>query len=387
MVTLAVNNKLLADMTRGPGDLPDDDKASADLQIAEIKAFVGRHSDFMQIAYNSSDLYNIVSQNKLAVIIGVEIDNIGNMTGDVPASALVAEVDRLYGEGVRYIFPVHLVDNPIGGAAAYEDLFNVANVYQEGHGYALGCADPTSNITYNYAPPSVWIAVGAFLKLGTNTPGFPPGVPCSTGNVNTRSLSPAGAQAIQEMMKKGMLIDVDHMSQASVNATIALAEGQRGGYPLNSGHNGQRGALDGVRSERSLTTQQYQQIGLLHGMAGVGSAKLTADKWLSLYSRVIQAMGPGAVAGFGTDINGLEFAMPPRPGSAVQYGTQAFPMQMSRDGNQSWDYNRVGVAHYGMLPDFMQDVASLPGGPDVINNMNNGAQYFYETWRMAEQGR
>jgi hypothetical protein len=118
----------------------------------------------------------------------------------------------------------------------------------------------------------------------------------------------------------------------------------------------------------------------------VGSAQLKADQWVTLYNAVIQAMGPGAVAGFGTDINGLEFAMKPRPGSSVQYGTPAFPLQISSDGNQSWNYNNVGVAHYGLLPDFLQDVASLPGGAEVIKNMNNGAQYFYETWQMAEQG-
>lgn len=108
-------------------------------------------------------------------------------------------------------------------------------------------------------------------------------------------------------------------------------------------------------------------------MAGIGSAKLAADQWLSLYSQVIHAMGAPSVAGFGTDLDGLEFAMPVRallypPGvrcppppngpvlcvvslSSVQYGTQAFPFDRSTDGNKTWDYNRDGVAHYGMLPD------------------------------------
>src|ERR1700733_10999846 len=119
-------------------------------------------------------------------------------------------------------------------------------------------------------------------------------------------------------------------------------------------------------------------------MAGVGSAKLTADQWLSLYAQVIQSMGPGAVAGFGTDMDGMEFGMPPRPGSNVQYGTAAFPLQMSANGNQTWNYDTVGVAHCGMLPDFLADVASMNGGSNVISNMYNGAQYLYETWRIAE---
>jgi hypothetical protein len=56
MVALAVNNKTLADMTAGPGDGPTDDRASADLQLTEMKAFVARHTDFMGIAYSPDDL-------------------------------------------------------------------------------------------------------------------------------------------------------------------------------------------------------------------------------------------------------------------------------------------------------------------------------------------
>jgi len=400
MVALAVNNKLLGDMTKGPGDLPDDDMTSGDLQINEIISFVGRHSDFMQIAKSSSDLFNIVSQGKLAVIVGVELDQIGNLTGNASAAELVAEVDRLYGEGVRYIFPVHLVDNPIGGAAAYEDLFNYANYWEDGNFWNLGCSQPQNNpqdnITYKFNPTlQAEVRGGELLKLHTIMP-TPQAVSCSTsgtGNINLRSLSSAGAQAIQEMMNKHMLIDVDHMSELTVDATIALAQAHTPyQYPLMSGHNGVRGAIlpnvtgDVIQptSERALTQEQYQEIGQLHGMAGVGSAKLTADQWLSLYTQVIQSMGPGAVAGFGTDMDGMEFGMPPRPGSNVQYGTSAFPLQMSTNGNQTWNYNTVGVAHYGMLPDFLADVASMNGGGNVISNMYNGAQYLYETWRIAE---
>src|SRR6266849_7553198 len=86
MVALAVNNLLLAHITAGPGnsELPTDDLNSADMQIDEIKNFVGRHSEFMRVVSSSEELYNAVSSNKLAVVIGVEIDHIGNLAGDVP---------------------------------------------------------------------------------------------------------------------------------------------------------------------------------------------------------------------------------------------------------------------------------------------------------------
>ncbi len=403
LVALAVNSRLLADVTSGPGDGPDDDKASGDLQIAEIKAFVARHSDFMQIASSSSDLWSIVSQNKLAIILGVELDNIGDLVGNQPAAALSAEVDRLFNEGVRYIFPIHLVDNPIGGSAVYVPLFDVADAYEEGaSGYSLGCASDTDSISFVYQPPSAIIqaiAVGKRASLVTiPAPGPSCGMANGThiGNVNLLGLTPAGESAIQEMMNKHMLIDIDHMSERAANMAIALAQNrQPRPYPLFSGHNGVRGAplsrqpkpdSGFVTSERSLTARQYKALGDLHGMAGVGSAKLAADQWLELYSLVIKSMGPGAVAGFGTDMNGMEFAMPPRPFSnvAAKYGTKAFPLAMSSEGNKHWNYDSVGVAHYGMLPDFLQDVASLSGGNGVVSNMGSGAQYLWETWRIVE---
>jgi microsomal dipeptidase-like Zn-dependent dipeptidase len=409
LVALAVNNKLLGDMTRGPGDLPDDDLVSGDLQITQMKAFVARHSDFMQIASSSSDVQNIVSQGKLAIILGVELDNIGDLTGDQSNPSVVNAVDHLFNEGVRYIFPIHLVDNPLGGSAVYNFLFDYANEWEEGAPYALGCSQPSDQIgmildTKANAP----IIAGQALKLHTILP-TPPPLPCkipTTGNMNTLGLTSAGTAAIQEMMKLHMLIDIDHMSQLSANQTIALAQQHPGyPYPLFSGHNGVRTFSAGTNagsSERSLTAAQYQALGQLHGMAGVGSAQLNSESWLASVNQVTQAIGSGAVPAFGTDMDGMEFGMPPRcvsPFPQVCQGKSsnvtyregintvcpAAPLlPKSTEGNQSWDYNVVGVAHYGMLPDFLQDVASLPGGCATVTNMQNGAQYFYETWRIAE---
>ena len=56
MVALAVNNQTLADAVAGPGDGPDDDMRSADLQLAEIKSLAARHGDWMAIAYQAADI-------------------------------------------------------------------------------------------------------------------------------------------------------------------------------------------------------------------------------------------------------------------------------------------------------------------------------------------
>jgi hypothetical protein len=80
MVALATNNRLLAEaLTVGFADGgPQDDVASADVQIREMKNFVARHNDFMEVALDSASLERIVRSNRIAVVLGVEIDNIGN---------------------------------------------------------------------------------------------------------------------------------------------------------------------------------------------------------------------------------------------------------------------------------------------------------------------
>ncbi len=84
----------------------------------------------------------------------------------------------------------------------------------------------------------------------------------------------------------------------------------------------------------------------------------------------------------GTDLNGLVVAPGPRAGSHVAYSSSN---PMSSLGGKQWNYNTDGVAHYGMLADFLQDARSAPGGNDMINNyLMHSAEYFYQMWLRAE---
>jgi microsomal dipeptidase-like Zn-dependent dipeptidase len=380
MVALAVNNKTLADMTAGPGDGPTDDRASADLQLTEMKAFVARHTDFMGIAYSPEDLERIVRANKLAVFLGVEIDNIGNFNhvSSLTNTEISAEVDRLFKEGVRYVFPIHLLDNPFGGTAVYQDLMNYSNYRESGHWWDVRCVP---QFTYHFSDQgSLMFNAGVLAKLKThfNAPHYPI-CATGTGQANTRGLTLHGEFAIKEMMRLGMLIDIDHMSELSQDRAIAIAK-KEGNYPLNSGHNQLLGPNGGT--ERNMSSTHYADIGMLHGMAGIGTAGLNAQDFVSEYQSIIKAMGPGAIAGFGTDTNGIMVGMPPRPHSAVHY-SDSFPK--SSLGTQCWDYNRDGVAHYGMFPDYLEDARTLPNGKKVVDEgLMYGADYFLHTWKKCE---
>ena len=106
LVALALNNQTLAAAVSGPGDGPTDDKGSGDLQIQELKSFVDRHSDFMEIAYSPTDLRRIVQNNKLGIVLGVELDAFGNFfKGKTPSLKKVRnELIRLHSMGVTIHF-------------------------------------------------------------------------------------------------------------------------------------------------------------------------------------------------------------------------------------------------------------------------------------------
>lgn len=56
-------------------------------------------------------------------------------------------------------------------------------------------------------------------------------------------------------------------------------------------------------------------------------------------------------------------------------------------GTMTWDYNDAGVAHYGLIADFVRGFAALDGGAAIATDIQTGAQYFYDTWKLIEAFR
>ncbi len=360
MVSLAVNNRTLAAAVMGAGDINGDDATSADVQIAQMKALVDRHS-WMDVAYTPEDLRRIVGENHLAIVLGVEIDNIGNMqwepgvqpSADEGSKTFVRNaLQALWDQGVRYVFPIHVVDNKFGGTAIYQDQFNTSNYHQTGAWWDIGCADGQSGITHLFQPAGFDLAyVVIKVKIGMDPFAAPPPPPACGGHVNNRDLTPLGEFAIEEMMRLGMLIDIDHMSVNSVQETLALAEEHD--YPVNAGHNGPR-SLSSEGNESEKTDDDYARISALGGMVGLGSGDV-ASTYVRNYQHV-GALVNGLQLAIGTDANGMVILPGPDPAASVVYDA-AFPRLT--DGARTWDINADGVANYGLFSDYVRSWPSV----------------------------
>lgn len=408
LVALCVNNPTLA--VGAKGEKKNNDKDVGDSEIDELVAFVGRHNDFMEIALDPFDVRDIVRRGKLAVIIGSELDDIGDFArknlvaqwhpGDPKVQpnsddrTLVRnEIQRLYDKGLRYIFPVHLVNNSFGGTAIAGNMLNIANRFLNGEAFQIQPGTPKDDLTLYLAtldftkqvklieeagivgpliapfvlpimdvilsgfgvPPGSGLAVGAGLLpvavLGTtllpvlgvelSNDGIPSDIlpinnhypPYNQSNVpgwefghkNAKGLTPLGRFAIKEMMKRGMMIDIDHMSEEMVGQVVEIAMQNPVKYPLNSGHNSPR-EMDLDRGENSRTADHFDAIRELGGLYGVGwensASKAFQDS--SVGQHYTQSKVPNDSAGTSkTFAQNLLYGLESMHGQGVAFGTDA----------------------------------------------------------------
>ncbi len=361
-------------------------------------------------------------------------------------------VTRLYDAGVRQVTPLHLSDNLFGGFALYGNStlfsatynpFNASNHYLHGR-YVEVEPDPALefrlpreqlrlDLTEDPAGAFHLDTVGAY----DSDPGH--------GHRNARGLTPAGTLLIQALLRCGMIVDVDHMGAKTMAATLAIAETT--GYPLLSSHTSFRDLAipasdpDGYRdpggpgaarlgpvpSELAISDQTVQRLRRLGGMvspglAQPGNVRVTLGRqadtpahspimWASSYLHATRLMR-GAGVGLATDFTltpscgprfgqGLVYPGPQQPRNPqrhpVAYGTPRPPHAADRlrpcvAGSRRFDINTDGLAHFGLLPDLLQDVANLGVRPEDLIPLWGSVEAYATMWERclkisAERGQ
>jgi microsomal dipeptidase-like Zn-dependent dipeptidase len=416
LVALAVNSKTLAQACDGVG--PYDDKSTAELQIRETINLVEKHP-WMEIARSPADLRRIVGErDHLAIVLGAELDDIGafndynDRENTVTYKLIREEIRDLHRRGVRYIFPLHLTDNLFGGTAVYQDLFNLANRNQWGEYWNLISAEEeagTTDVRYRFANNEQ--ALNAFRHVVPLNV-VPPVPPVSVkGHINKRDLKRKGAAAVREMMRLGMMVDIDHCSYRTAEDVLDLA--REFTYPINSGHNSLRRLKEGAeKTEYQRTASQYERIRDSGGMVGVGWAKSDQKVFLKDFLAVKGIMGGRAGIGLGTDANGLSSA--PRialdqPGRVAEISQALYrddfvksrapelDMNLIKEpvyprtipyatSPREWDVVSDGVAHYGLIPDFLRYIElNETDGKSVVDELYAGAGHFARMWELSER--
>lgn len=234
---------------------PESDKDSSDVQVADVKAWALRPENrtWVEVAFTPADARRIIGSNKLAIVIGIELDSLGNFVPNnyfrepgavvMPANAteqrrlIAAELDRLYDQGVRQIGPFHYVSGVWGGTAMSQRFFNDINRKITGVNVDVVSGD-AEGIRYRLDMDG-WGPSGVVSRtaLTGDHPGLHHGSTWESarmGHINAMGLLPAGEILFDEMTRRGLLIDVDHASHRSVEGMLRLASARD--YPVLSSH-------------------------------------------------------------------------------------------------------------------------------------------------------
>ena len=256
--------------------------------VRAMKQLAELNSDWMEIAYSPADARRIIKENKLAVILGVEVPQLG-LEGDGTPTEQVGNLEAL---GIRQVILVHGMDNDLAGTAVFQDLYNTVNdwMYRPAEfrdrvetlsGLTVWTQYPASfyDITTTPSPPVTTLPAGEAIEptepilfrlanpqrvvlsdmfprppsynllgyrfglmhaLVSTTPlfrkaqGLYDKLPGAHRNV--RGLSGRGAEFIQRLMQRGMLVDISHMSDATLAGTYDVAGDACGSYPLMVSH-------------------------------------------------------------------------------------------------------------------------------------------------------
>lgn len=359
-----------------------DEMDSIRLQAAktlELQSYVddmygGPGRGWFRVVTSPEQARQVVADGKMAVVMGVEMSEpFGcKQVLDVPQCSR-ADIDRGLDEfeslGISSMFLCHKFDNGLCGVRFDSGTQGVA--VNAGQFLSTGtfwrtekCRGPESD-----NPISSGDLSGGLATLFTaDPPAYDPAKQC-----NTRGLTSLGEYALRGMMARGMVVEVDHMSVKAAGRTLDILE--QADYP-------------GVVSSHSwMEPLWHERVYRLGGLIAqyAGHAPHGTDAFVAEWEREAPLREAYEQAyAFGTDMNGVGGTNPPHTtGTPVTYpftsadGGSTFERQTT--GQRTWDVNVDGVAHYGLVPDWIEDLR-LTAGREVLDDLMGGAQMHLDMW-------
>ncbi|HYH61960.1 MAG TPA: hypothetical protein VD766_08850, partial [Solirubrobacterales bacterium] len=427
-VNLMVENRVLCEIYPDMSAVQGEPKTNCDemdtvrreiKRIEQLEDYIdaqagGPGKGFFRIVETPFQARKAINKGKLAVIKGMEVSEPfdcgykgildpvpGNPTPDSRCSeAHIDEVlDELWDLGVRQMEVTNKFDNQLTGVAGDTgDTGIIVNggqfltggsfwdfgPYQgdcdeHNHDRVPGTVGPTSQDEIFGNGLEIFGDIGVILPIYTedqrcNEKGLEDGDPGETN---------LGAHAMNGIMERGFVFDPDHMSVIARDEAMDMIEAED--YP-------------GVISSHSWSTQgTLPRVYALGGFISpyAGSSSGFAGAWEELKSAAVRdELGDQYFGvGYGADANGFGSQGGPRNPTEetdVDYpftgidGAVTFDQQKSgtEAEGRTYDINTDGVDHYGLYPDWLEDLRQIKGDA-IVEDMNRGAEAYLQMWERS----
>ncbi|OUS30515.1 hypothetical protein A9Q99_06055 [Gammaproteobacteria bacterium 45_16_T64] len=375
---------------------------SIDLQLQQMQDMQdyidaqhgGAGKGWFRVVSSPEDARSVIQEGKLAVLLGIEsaalFDCFDKPQGvGCTKESIDASIDKYVSSGVSGFFPIHEFNNALGGAGLFgpsKIFLNIGNKLTTGDYFAVeecpeGEYDHKQTSFYPESDVSPFKEILRFFSPLMN-PILPSYDQSLVSHCNTEGITELGEYLIHRMMDEGIIIETDHMSAKMRNQVITMAE-IRGYSGLISSHTGAGGRT---------TTSQLERIRDLGGLAFPLPRSAAAFKDEVIRLTELMSAGPHPVGiGFGSDVNGLAHLPSPRNDNninPVQYPFESFDgkviFERQKTGEREFDINIDGVAHYGLYPDFLQDMRQLGMSEEQMQPVFQSAEAYLKMWERAE---
>jgi microsomal dipeptidase-like Zn-dependent dipeptidase len=425
VVQHATSNSVMCELITGQGiqqvRYSCNDMVAVDRQIAEaynLERYIDAQSGgpgrgWFRIVKTPAEARAVIDEGKLAVILGIEVSNLFDcflVTPEgVPAcneAFIATQLDRYHEMGVRAVFPVHKYDNAFSPGDGHRAISEIGNFANTGHwsSFTLDCPTDVSvvfdrgNVNFGglnmpredyFGPPPNDMSNFASAPIDTLAPFLDKlqEPPLEGDYCQSHGLTPQGETLIHGLMKRGMIVEIDHLPQWSYRRAFEILEQNQ--YPAAATHGSEYGGRIYENGGISKTN-----LGRCADPAQPGS--MTAS--IRARAERIQAAGGYPAPGFGFDLNGFAGGPGPRFGDrsgceAAQTDPITYPFtsyagdvtfQQPRVGNRVIDFNTEGMAHIGLLPELIED-ARRTGSTDAdLEPLFRSAEGYLRMWERAE---
>ncbi|MCL3837930.1 discoidin domain-containing protein [Aeromicrobium duanguangcaii] len=347
-------------------------KATYDLQDFVDKQYGGAGKGWYRVVKTPEQARKVVADGKLAVVLGVEVSEPFGCKQVLGAPRCTkADIDKgldeLKGKGVSSMFLCHKFDNALCGVRYDEStaglLVNAGQFLTTGTWWnPTTCKEGqiADNTVIGGVLPS---EIAAVPGLPAVLPIYPKGPHC-----NPRGLTELGEYALRGMIKRNMIVELDHMSAKAAGRALDILEAEA--YP-------------GAVSSHDWMAEPYMDR--LYALGGFASQYgHTATEFAAQWKETKPLREKYGVAyGYGTDMNGFGgTAAPPADAAKISYpftGRDGTVFERQVTGDRTWDYNAEGVPHYGLVPDWIESLRVLEGSA-IVDDLAAGSESYLRTW-------
>jgi hypothetical protein len=399
----------------------------------------GPGKGFYRIVKTPEEARAVIAEGKLAVIPGLEFSNLFHCsvtfgpgdnqkdpneagTSACTKEQIDAEIELAWNKGVRAVFPYHDVDSALGGTGIFDSAaLNLVGFYgTNGYWRTYDCEDGgegekffynAGDFMYNKDAPAGWgddpVTAGIIAAFQGQAPTYPTG----RRQCNARTVTPLGYYALDKIMKKGFTIDIDHAEIKSKQIMLDLGAKTTPYYPMISAHGG-HGGINNEQIKQIVKQGGIVYPSLPNGKDFVDFANKLKPLWDAGNAQRVEAGLPARplAIGYGSDADGLRNLPDPRgldreqikypftlfqgEGWGPQFAAAGIaPIKVEQlsipyldaDGKtpgRTWDMNAEGMAHYGLVPDIVEEIR-IEGGAPVTDAVYNSAEAYLQLWEQT----